>query len=330
MVNNDFEKFIISILPHQLPVSFMEGYDQLRIHMNSLGLSKAPAVFFTSNALWYNTGVMAYAATTVESGCRLVYGQHGGYGIPKFMRAEDHEIAISDRWLTWGWSDNSGKTFPVGLIKKGQLKRSPSRNATKLLLVRGLWGRYHFRLDSGSGLDLKDAIQDSIRFAKALPEAIRMNNLLLRLYHHDYGYGEKNIWRTLCPEVSLAKDRESMKNLVKMARLIVYTYNVGTGWIEFMAAGLPVIMFWDMKASPIREPVEPFFDEFRRAGIFHDNPESAAAHVSAVWRDVESWWDSDTVKNARNSFVYNYANVDTDVVREIKKHLLEVAEHSIQ
>ena len=51
----------------------------------------------------------AWAGEKVEQGSPLVIGQHGGhYGVGRCSFPEDHEIAISDCYLTWGW-DQKGQ-----------------------------------------------------------------------------------------------------------------------------------------------------------------------------------------------------------------------------
>ena len=41
---------------------------------------------------------------TLEKGTKLIYSQHGGnYGNLRKNWFEDHEIEVSDYYLTWGW-----------------------------------------------------------------------------------------------------------------------------------------------------------------------------------------------------------------------------------
>lgn len=321
---NEFEIFLSRTLMRQLPSSLGEGYGEVIGRLDSLNYPRSPIVLFSSSILWNNTLAMAYVAEKTESGAKLVYGQHGGYGVPRFMRDEDHERRSADRFLTWGWTDCAPNAWPVGLIKATLCGFKRTAKPSRLLLVRGLWSPYPFRVDSGSGLDLNCSINDSIVFAQKLPPRIRNDALLVRLYFKDYGYRESELWTRECPDAEIAKIGVPIRRLLKVTKLAVYTYNVGTGWIEYLAAGIPVIIFWDMQSSPIRRDSESFFQLLRRVGIFHDSPESAARHVSEVWDDVESWWNSSDVRAARDQFLAKYANVNMDVVCEIRKNILQV------
>ena len=320
--SNAFECLLGNQIFRQIPSAFLEGYNKLVETARTMGYPRRPKVIFTSAPLVYNTVMMCYVAENIDRGAKLLCGQHGGYGLPKLLRTEDHEKSISDRFLTWGWSDNSDKTLPVGFIKQGMAsKPKRSYKASKLLLVRGLWSPYPSRIDSGMGLDLNSAIEDSIYFASLLPSKIRRSDLLVRLYPKDYGYFEAEKWKRSCPDVEIATADIPIYTLIKTARLTVYSYNVGTGWLEYMAAGIPTILFWDMDASPVRESCVPYFELFRKVGIFHATPQLAAMHVERVWDDVEGWWNSGPVLNARTQFCREYINTDQNILFAIKKEI---------
>ena len=118
-VGNDFEQFLLSMIPKQIPKVYLEGYQTLIEQIHKLPWPKSPKLIYTSNVLWHDTVSMAYTAEKVEQGSSLVYGQHGGvYGVAKFTFAEEHEIKISDRYLTWGWSSESkSSVIPIGIVK---------------------------------------------------------------------------------------------------------------------------------------------------------------------------------------------------------------------
>lgn len=327
---NDFEKKLKSIIFLHMPICMLEGYQVVKEMIHHLPYPSAPRVIFTSNFLAYDSMAMAYTAKHVSEGCKLVHGQHGGYGIPAFMYAELHERKIADVFLSWGWSDAVTQNIePVGMLNPvGNYERKKRRVPSDLLLVRGLWPRYTFRIDSGVGLSLNDAIEDCLSFAAQLTDDIRDNSLLVRLYHRDYGFEEHYRWREKFPKVRIDEGKKSIADLVSASRLVIYTYNIGTGYLEYMNANIPTIAFWDMRASPVRKEAGPYFDALRHVGIFHDTPESAAKHVQTIWYDVEEWWFSQQVQKAKDDFCFHFArkneNIVTDICQIIKKQLNKV------
>ena len=51
-----------------------------------------------------------YVAKNIDKGSKLFIVQHGGcYGQFLFHSEQDHEIKISDKYLTWGWKNDKKK-----------------------------------------------------------------------------------------------------------------------------------------------------------------------------------------------------------------------------
>jgi len=76
-------------------------------------------VIWTSSSHSADDVFKIYAAEKVEQGSPLVIGQHGG-GIGTHLWAfyEEHQISISDAYLSWGWTEISQpKIKPLGQFK---------------------------------------------------------------------------------------------------------------------------------------------------------------------------------------------------------------------
>lgn len=338
---NAFEEFICQILPSQIPKIYLENYLELMNTAKQTGWPRQPKVVFTSNAMWHDDVSMAYVAEKLERGAKLVHGQHGGFGIQAYSWSEHHERQIADRYLTWGWGDKPGSNLlPVGLLKpvdKYVAKGADQTTRDKLLLVRALTAPYVFRIDSDIGLpQLLTNIKRSFCFAENLPKEIRDNNLLVRLYplarafssggdsavdRTERFYNEKARWNDLFPEVTINDGYDRMEIHVKRSKLVVYSYNGGTGYLEFISANIPVIMFWDMNDSPIRNDAMPFFDLLRNVGLFHDSPVSAANHVAAIWNDIDAWWHSKAVRVVLETFSKQYCRENKKLAKDISLEL---------
>ena len=112
-----------------------------------------------------------------------------------------------------------------------------------------------------------------------------------------------------------------MDSLVESARLMVYTYN-STGFLEAFVSNVPCIMFWDPVMSRVRPEAVNDFDALKRVGILHDTPQSAAAHVDAVWKDVPAWWNSSAVQAVLQKFIETYCKQSSTMDNEIRNALL--------
>jgi putative transferase (TIGR04331 family) len=323
--SSEFERFLTSILFKHIPTCFLEGYQSLVKQVKSSVFPHSPSIIYTANFLTYDVVAMAYTAFQVENGAKLIHGQHGGYGIPKFTFLEDHEIEISDIFLSWGWTKNKAKVIPIGMPIPVENYLGDPQKAHHLLIVRGLWPKYTFRIDSGSGLNLNDSIENCLDLTGYLNSDIRSNNLLVRLYHSDFGFKEKQRWRKRFPEVKIAEKGCDIQQLVSQSKLVIYTYNLSTGYLEYINANIPTIIFWDMTSSPVSEEAEEVFEELRLVGMFHESPETAAKHINLIWDDVNGWWNSDKVRSARRNLCLKFAkrpgNILPDIELILRQHL---------
>ena len=53
-------------------------------------------------------------------------------------------------------------------------------------------------------------------------------------------------------------------------------------------------------------------EDLTRVGILHTSPKSASDMVLRVHSDPVSWWRTDEVQEIRQSFVENYARLETN------------------
>lgn len=315
--SSDFELLLANQIFKHIPTCFLEGYNNLQNRAQSNFYPSSPSIIYTANFTTYDVISMAYTASHVERGAKLIHGQHGGYGIPRFMFMEDHEIKISDFFLSWGWTKNKSNVIPLGMpIPIGKYTRN-HLNEGYLLVVRGLWPKYMFRIDSGSGLNLNNTIEDCLNFVSLLRPAIVQKQLQVRLYHSDYGFDEKTRWVRKFPDISFGNSHTNIYELVKKSKLVVYTYNVSTGYLEYINANIPTILFWNMNASPVSDEAIEVFIELKNVGIYHDTFESASEHINKVWDNVDSWWNSPDVVKARYNLCHKFARIPSDVVEDV-------------
>jgi putative transferase (TIGR04331 family) len=111
------------------------------------------------------------------------------------------------------------------------------------------------------------------------------------------------------------------------SRMIVFDHP-GTTFLEAMAANVPSIMFLDPKHWDFRPEAQPYLDLLRRAGILYNTPQSAAQQVAGIYDQVDSWWFSETVQEARqrfaNHFALNAPDWNRQWVEAINRELHEV------
>lgn len=317
-----FGRLIRQLIPLQIPQIFLEGYKNLIKESSRQQWPKKPRFIFTANNQYNDDLFQAWAAEKAETGTRFVLGQHGGhYGTGKWSFHEDHEISVSDRYLSWGWTDQ----------KKVNIRQAvclPIPEETTLdydrkggvVVVTTTIPRYSYWMYSVMvARQWLDYFEDQVTFTRNLLKHIRAS-ATIRLYSRDFGWDQKLRWTEACPDVTLDDGRIKMKTLMQKSRLYVSTYNATT-FLESMRLGMPTVFFWNPAHWELRPEAKPFFDRLAEVGIFHKSPQTAAKHVNKIWDDVDLWWNSTPVSAARREFCGRFAAADKNALSTLMENL---------
>ncbi len=320
-----FEQCIRTLVLEQIPALYLEGYRSLLKAVAEVPWPKRPSVIFTSNNFQADDVFKAWAADKTEYGIPYVIGQHGGYyGTAKYSTQADlNEVATADRHLTWGWTDDNPKNYPAVALKIVGVPRGTWNPAGGLLLVTSLDLRYT-RDPWDISAQTASYMEDQFRFVAALPQTIRAV-LTVRLHFAAASHGNPHdvLWRARHPDVRLDPGTSPIEPLIRRSRLFVYTVN-STAFLETLGRNIPTIIFWDPKYNGLRPSAQPYFDLLKKAGIFHETPESAAAKVAEVWNDVTGWWNRPEVRGACVKFCDRFARMPENPIQVLKNALTTV------
>jgi len=309
---DDFQEVVKFLLPKMIPSIYVEGYETANKYISKLSWPSRPKKILTSDAYAFDEVFKFWAAQKVENTSKLLICQHGGhYGIGEFNWEEDHEISVSDKYITWGWSDiKNKKIIPLGLVNKFINKVSYSRNAGKLLIVTTNFPRLSYRLYSiPIAGQWRKYFNFQIKMINSLDSKI-FDNLYLRNDVNDYGRKEAESWKGALPNIKIDNNSQSMRSIYKDTRLVVHTYN-GTSFLESLYLDIPTIIYFDTNFWELRNSARDLFEELKDAGIFFDDPSLASSHINFIWKDVEAWWRSKKVREARKNFCNEFAKEDS-------------------
>jgi len=320
-----FEHCIRKLIIEQIPVLYLEGYRVLIKEVSNMPWPQYPKVIFTANSAHGDEIFKAWTAVKVESGTPYVYGQHGGlYGTGKYpTQFEIREVATTDRFLTWGWTDGNPKHYPcVANTVLG--KPIGTWNPNGGLLQETMIAFRYTRDPWDITIQQSEYLEDQFRFVEQLPEHI-CGKLTVRLSYNDklHGYSREEIWKARHPNVQLDNGYSSIETLIRRSRLVVHTCN-STGFLETLGRNIPTIMFWNPKHWELRPSAQQYFDRIKQVGILHDTPESAAGKVLSVWDNVEEWWCQSEVQEARVYFCSRFAHMSENPIQEMKVALQSI------
>jgi putative transferase (TIGR04331 family) len=318
---SQFEVCLRELIPLQIPPVYLEGYRRLVEQTEKLPWPRRPKVIWTSNSHTYDDVFKAWAAAKVEQGSPLVIGQHGGhYGIGRWSFLEEHDLAISDRYLSWGWStpQEESKIEPVGHLQmKKPLSVRHSQQARALLVTCTLPRFSYWMYSSFLAGQWLNYFDDQCRFVSHLPRAIQ-DALTVRLFFRDYDWNQVVRWRERFPDLRLDSGESDINGLVRQSRLYISSYNATT-YLESFSMDVPTVIYWNPAHWELRPSAIPDFEDLARVGIFHETPESAARHVAMIWDQVDAWWSSPVVREVLQRFKYRYCRAAHDLSDRIER-----------
>lgn len=309
---DDFEKLAAACLPSALPTLYLEGFAQARTYA-AASLGRTPLLVLAGSWIYYQDHFRLAAAQCVERGARLLGFQHGGqYRTARVPVGEAHERAISDVFLTWGWSatqkDDKLRDVPVPNLS-ALPRRAPLSQRSDILVVttNGMANPHHL-YHMPQGRQWEDFFSWLERFLVAAAEGHKAE-LCLRLLPKDYGWGLRPRLQARFPDLRLDSHGVAFHKRLLDARLVV-TDHPGTPFLETLALDVPSLHFWQRDRWETSPDTEPYFEALRAAGIVHDDPESAARKLSEVCGDPEAWWAGEAQRKARGDFARLFARTD--------------------
>jgi len=318
-----FERIAREMVSEHIPTLYLEGYKSLIEKIRALPWPQNPRFIFTANSYNFDDVFKAWAGDKTEKGSKLIITQHGGnYGTTAVSFTEDHQIAIADSFISWGWEKKNEpvvKPFANVLVIDRKQKWNNSGN---LLLVTMALPRYSYHLYS---LPLSSQylgyLEDQFRFVRALPNFLQ-EKLLVRLFSQDLKWSLKQRWQDNLPGIELEEGIEPMPSLINNSRIFVSTYN-STTFLETLSLNIPTIIYWNPKHWELRKEAIPYFDQLKAVGIFHETPESAALKVAEVWDNVTAWWYLPEIQETRTEFCSKYSRTVKNPVKQLLNILQE-------
>jgi putative transferase (TIGR04331 family) len=322
-----FETIVRRLIPLQLPTTVVEDYEALRTSLANRKLPKQPRLIFTSNKHASSDSFALWSAEKMESGTRLVLGQHGGlYGeglLP--TRHEQHELSICDRYITWGWTDPRSSKIEPGpaFANIGKKIRRRSNTKNNLLYVTDStlrFGKYCW--DSTEERDVY--LSDQAKVLSGTRNDIQKQTII-RL-QHDHARDDlphNSFWNSHLPNIAVDDGTSPMSHLRQIARLVICT-SLGTTQIETLGQNIPTIIFLNPQIFPLRSDVRELYEVLKSVGIYHESAESTSEQINRIWNDVDAWWNDPRTKDARDLYCNSHALRVRAPIRKLRTMLRDM------
>jgi putative transferase (TIGR04331 family) len=321
---NNFEIFLCELLRFHLPKAYLEGYQENCELTVSKNWKQNPVKIFTSIGITSDDFFKFWVSYQIDNGAKLIIGQHGGhYGTGLFSFNEDHDLAICDKYLSWGWlKPNFSNITPIGILKLNQTsyKNIKLNRSGNILLITNAFSRYSNWLYSAIiSSQIEYYANDQLKFLNTLNIDLQ-NKVLVRLYSPDYNLNLKERIENHFSNINFENSTNSIFDSLINCRIAISTYNA-TSFLETLAINVPTIFYWDHKFWELNDQAKIYFDDLVSVGIMHNSPESAAIFLNSIWENIEDWWSSSKTQNAVNTFCKMYSFMNPQKLNSIKNQL---------
>ncbi len=316
-----FEKYVRWQLPEVIPACYIEGYKNLTKIAEEMPWPKRPKFIFTSNSFDTDEIFKFWTALKVGQGIPYIAGQHGNnYGTHAwYFNSSLPELAASDKFVSWGWSERKSNTIPAFVFTKAGRNSKKNDKDGGLLLVENHLPHNHETYDVYYEHLLY--MEDQFRIVESLPNNIfRQVTVRLHSGYKQLRFFEEQRWKDRSPQTKIERDGLNIKQSISQNRLTVYSYD-STGILEGLSLNIPTICFWRNGLSHLLPSAKPFYELLHNVGLLFYSPEATAKFIDLHWDGISEWWKSAKVQDARQIFCDQYAKTTDNPVQELKSIL---------
>ena len=322
---NNFDYFLSNFCKKNIPKCYLEYFDLTERVLKKYMLPKKPRVIFSTLGVAGRSTLMdRYVANKIIIGTKFIIAQHGGnYGQHKAHWSTIHEHKISHKFLSWGFKFKSN-TIPLGIIKK-KLKKFKYNKDNKLILFETRPGKTYvdnITIDNGA-INFSNYIKKIYDFFSNLKDGAILNELRVKLHYQDYGLYEKEILLRSNNKIIFIDSASSTRLFYNKAKLVIHTFP-GSGHLEAMASNTPQLIFFVNDINLLKPKTKKYFIQFKKLGIFHDNPISLINKLKEIYKDPEKWWFSSKVQVIRRKYAKEFAILNKNLVNDIVKNLKKI------
>lgn len=308
--DDTFIQFVDQILPSLLPTIMTDGFEEWEAQGLKLINSRVRLCIFGPNFADKWVDRMELSLYKEFNGALCIGTQHGtGYGTFRYCPDPfQTEYKMFDEFNTWGWTQHEGvflKANPLPQPMFAKIENTHRQVTDDIVFIGTLAsGTVYFGLPVVDNDECYSYFLAKEKFLRSLNK-----NNYKDIFYRAYFAGtlfvdELKFVKDRFPELRLCK--EALWPVLQTCRLAVLDHPGSTMHI-LASMNTPFILYKDPELWPMAKEMMPFLELFKKVGIYHESPESAAEKVNQIGQDVGKWWNSAEVQNARIEFIRFHA-----------------------
>jgi len=248
-----------------------------------------------------------------EAGEKIIATQHGGCYGNFLVHPLSTEIEYRyDYFFSWGyrWKENvHGNIIPLPSPYLSRKKFRYDKKNESIVLVGTSMRVFMVRFGSGPlSAEWLSYRTDKVKFIQSL-DAQSYRDLRYRPYMNEAGaLSDQSFLMERFSDLKIIRD--NLHGEIMGCKLLVLDHP-GTTLNITMASNVPTVCFWDKNHWAMTPESQVYFDKLVEAKILFYDPVLAAGHINDVYNDIDSWWKSFQVQQARKEWAFRYARSNT-------------------
>lgn len=314
--NNELANSILySSVKYFLPIEILEGYEQISNEASNNIKTNIPKSIFTGIGFYWSSQFSVWAAKCAELGTKIYGMQHGGtYGEVQVLNFESMERKISDKYITWGWSDDD-KTIPMPASRLISRKKKFVSKRNQILWVTTADSRFNYFVGQiVFGNRFLQYFDHQINLYKLLPNGIK-NKIKVRLYKYDFRWKLRERFLDAYPNINFANNSENFIVQASNSKLVIIDHFGGTTFLELLSLNIPVIIVDSSNLFIHRSEASSLYKSLKDVGVVFTSNEEAAIQIPLIVNDIENWMLDKERKKAIDSFKNNFALTNKNAMK---------------
>ena len=321
--NVDYEEKILRhFLVECMPKNYIEGFKIRLTEARNNFFPKAIKFIYSCN-IFSDYLFKYWTADQVNNGAKIIYGQHGA-NYHAFLHdvRHEHELNISDIYLSWGWRGKSDKIKPCCMFLASNKNVHAKKQNNKILFLPGII--IHpvepvllrtFNKNIFNALSKSDELTNFFDGLK--------KESLNKIYVKPHPAERKIKLKEILKKYKELKFLDKKLNPFKIAKdyaLILFSNLDSTAFYQFISLNKPCVVIVDNCSEILKEEYKKEWKDMLDAKVFHETSDSLIKFIDEN-KDILSWWDSPTTKKAVTAFRLNNCKYENDISSNLCKEI---------
>lgn len=309
--NNFADSILHNSVKYFFPMELLEGYDKISEEATKHINKNIPTSIFTGIGFYWSSQFAVWSAKCAELGTKIYGIQHGGtYGDVEALDVELLERKISDKYITWGWSENEN-TIPMPASRLINIKKESFIKKNEILWVTTADSRFNYFVGQiVFGNRFLKYFEHQIHLYGSLSKEIS-KKIKIRLYKDDFGWKLKERFLDSYPNINFSDNSKNFVNEAAQSKLVIIDHLGGTTFLELLTLNIPVIIVANSNLFIHREEASSLYKSLKDVGVVFTSNEEAAMQIPEIINDIEKWMLNKERKKVIDNFKNKFALTDT-------------------